>query len=51
MALFLNADAILNQILVAVENWNRAEFYFKDLVIPIGHLFLSEFTWRIFLEM
>ena len=21
-----------------MENWNRAEFYFRDLVIPMGHL-------------
>ena len=48
VALFLNANAILNKISVAVGNCNsakrREQFYFRDLFIPIGHQRCTEFT-------
>ena len=54
VALLLNADAILNKTSVAVGNWNsakrREQFYFRVLVIPIGHLRCVEFTGEYFWE-
>ena len=52
VALFLNADAILNKNFSRSGNLRRIvqgeHLYFRDLVIPIGHLCCTEFTGEYF---
>ena len=55
VALFFNADAIVNKISVAVGNWNGAErtalFQGFSYLNWSSVLYGTEFTWRIFLEI